>query len=98
MKLICEKCGSTAFSKCPAVRTIFPSQEGQEESNFWHGMGFALKGGKLSVTMATLLDEEGAMTYLINKLRQIPEDKIPLYVCKHQYTHTEDCSYCGFKP
>jgi hypothetical protein len=30
-------------------------------------------------------------------MRSIPEDQMGKYLCKHDYAHTEDCLFCGFK-
>lgn len=102
MKVICSKCGSTASSKCPNSRTIFPKD--QAESNFWQGMGFELKpaGDRegvflLSVTMIVISPEteEEAMKRFVKKMQSMPDD--PKYLCKHSYEHTMDCVFCSFK-
>ena len=106
MLLVCSKCGSTASSKCPSQRTIFPTQESEKESNFWFGMSFGLKPAgegwkegvnRLNVTTIVLTDEtEGeAMRRFIAKMRSIPIDEMDRYLCKHVYPHSEDCHICS---
>ena len=108
MKVICKKCGTEANSKCPWSRSIFPSREGERESNFWHGMGFGLKPAgdgwkegvmRLSVTMIVIPpeNEDEAMLRFVQKMRSIPEESMVRYLCRHTYEHTEDCSFCSFK-
>lgn len=110
MRIICKKCGTEAHSKCPSMRSIFPSRESEEESNFWHGMGFELKPveagehwkpgvKRLTVTMIVFPDEDEAtaMKRFVEKMKRIPDAEMDRYLCKHSYVHTEDCRICSFK-
>lgn len=107
MQVICTKCGNKAHSKCPMMRSIFPDEEGVEESYFWQGMSFDLIDAgedhiegikKLRLLMLHFPGdtEEETMKLLIRKIKQIPDDKLDSYVCKHRYRHTENCQICSF--
>ena len=108
MLVVCSKCGSQGSSKCPWTRTIFPTRESERESNFWQGMSFCLEDAgdgwqegtkQLKVTMLKWAEgnEEDTLRMFIKKIKSIPDDELDRYVCKHDYRHTEDCSFCSFR-
>lgn len=108
MEVICKKCGITGSSKCPVMRTIFPTPESEHESYFWMGMwyntepaGDGWREGVQKLRLEMILnddeDEEKGLKRLIAKIKSIPNEEINQYICKHSYQHTVDCHICGWK-
>ena len=41
-------------------------------------------------------NEEEAFKDFVRRFKNIPDDELDQYACKHEYMHTEDCRICSF--